>query len=252
MEGIKRQVKFFIYDSKKQFITLWVVIILLDLMGYYLNYKYNAGFGISEMISQDSVNGEIITTKYANVAGANILPAMIFLVVYSLMQYGEGFSTAIGFSSTRKDFYRGVIVHNVIICAVMALIETVLLKLDVVILKLLEINPITKISYFDTKADNVIFIFLIIFLQALIFCAFMNLISVLTYKFAAKFWIAAGIVFLVLINMKAANFTLGKLISAAVHYGSFMSFTIRFLLISIAMYILGWIFVRRMDVKPGK
>jgi hypothetical protein len=254
MEGFKRQLKFLVYDSKRQFIVFWIVVLLFNILGYYINYRTGdgGGFGMVHGQAIELADGSSKVIRYVNVAAGNIIPAMIFLFIYNLMMYGENFTTAVGFSSTRKDFYRAVIANNIIICASMAVIETVLLKLDIVILRLLGISPLTKISYFDTQVVNILFVFFMIFLQALIFCALMNLLAVLTYKFTIKLWLIIGAVLIAVMYFYPTVSVIGKFLKITFYYGGFMSFTIKILLISGIMYLLGWIFVRRMDVRPGK
>lgn len=254
MEGLKRQIKFLVYDWKKPFVVFWIIVILFNMLGYYINYRTgdNGGFGMVHGLTVELADGTSKYIRYVNVAAANIIPAMIFLFVYNLIMYGEGFSTAVGFSSTRKDFYRAVITHNIIICTSMAIIEAVLLKLDTVILRLLGINPLAKVSYFDTQADNIFYIFFMVFLQALLFCAIMNLLGALTYKFTVKLWFVVGAALLAVMYFSPTASAVAKLLKATFYYGDFMYFTIKFLIISSIMYLLGWIFVRRMNVRPGK
>jgi hypothetical protein len=254
MEGLKRQIRYQLMDSKRAFIMFWGIVILVNILFYILNATSgsNTTFGSGSFITTVDANGEMISTRFLNVAGGNILAIAIFLIVYCIVMYYESFPTAIGFSSTRKNFYLGVVVHNIILCFTMAVVEGILLKLDRYIIRAIGELPLNTFLMFDLENNNILFIIAVLFLVFLLVCSVFNFLGVVLYKFGYKFWIGFAIVSIVLSNIVVDKPILKGTVDFLSGYNGFASFFIKVLIEGVILYGLGWMFIRHRSIRSGK
>jgi len=105
------------------------------------------------------------------------------------------FPIAIGFSITRKDFYKSVVINNIGVTFLFSVIQSILMKLDVGIINSIERNPMVDFGIFNISTDNLIFIMFSLLILFLSITSMLNLLASLNYKFGFKLWIAIGVVF---------------------------------------------------------
>src|SRR5690606_26622795 len=91
-----------------------------------------------------------------SVVGANIFPILIFFIVYCYEMYYKHFPIAIGFSITRKDFYKSTVIFNILTAFAFAVVQSVLMKLEVKLIGLLTVSPKFDYGIFNTTSDNII------------------------------------------------------------------------------------------------
>lgn len=201
MESLKRTVKFLNIDSKSSVLIFWMVMILINIISYVLNIKgifningNNISFGIHM--------GEEDNFGLTSVSGANIMPIIIFYIIYTYMIYYENLPIAIGFSSSRKNFFLSIIFNNTLVAIIFSLIQTILLKIDIKLIESLGKNPYVNFTNFNTLTDNVIFIFLSMFLLSICFLGFTNLLASANYKFGYKMWILLIIALGIMLNLQ--------------------------------------------------
>lgn len=251
MEALKRQIRFMIKDSKRSFIIFWIVVILVNIAAYILNANFQGRYGtISFGIGKIGVSGN--EGRLINVAGSNIIAIGIYLIVSNMLMYYESFPTAIGFSSTRKDFYKALIIHNSLLCAAMTFIEAILLKVDNVIIENIGKQPLEDFIYFNTKENNIFYIFIIVFLMFMAFCAVFNLLGALLYRYGYKLWIILGVLVMIIGNIDNLSRTIKAIFLYAYDYNNFIMFFIKNVIIAALLYGLAWLSVRRLDVRTGK
>ncbi|MCM8710286.1 hypothetical protein M2651_04500 [Clostridium sp. SYSU_GA19001] len=252
MNGLKRQLKFQITDWKKAFTMFWCILIAINILLYILSIYKNVSFGAT-IIEVKNKYDEIPTkTVYMNGAFGNIIPIGIFIIVYSMVMYYETFSTAIGFSSTRKNFYLSNIISSSMLCFAMAILEGTLLKIDKYIVKAMGKLPLNHIMYFNLDKDNVIFVIYILFLLAIVFCSLFNLMGALVYRFGYKIWIGAALLVVLLGNISITGAFLGKLGVFIFTYDNFIMFSLRIIITTAILYAIAWGLVRKMPVKSEK
>lgn len=251
MEALKRQIRFMIKDSKRSFIVFWVVVILVNIAGYILNANFQGRYAtISFGMAKVGVSGN--EGGLINVAGSNIIAIGIYLIVSNMLMYYENFPTAIGFSSTRKDFYKALIIHNSLLCAAMTAIEVVLLKIDNIIIEAIGKQPLEDFIYFNTKENNIFYIFIIVFLMFMAFCAVFNLLGALLYRYGYKLWIVLGVLVMIVGNIDNLSRIIKAIFLYVYDYNNFTIFFIKNVILAALLYGLAWLSVRRMNVRMGK
>ncbi|MBU5438834.1 hypothetical protein KQI42_12470 [Tissierella sp. MSJ-40] len=246
MDAVKRLMKYQNYDFKKDFLSFWAVIICVNIGGYILNSSFGRRYVDMRigMMSKGS-NG-------VSVAGANLIPILIFIIAYCIEMYQESFPLAIGFSSTRRNFYKSVIFSNVIFSMAMAVIEAVLLKADRLIITSIGREPLLDFNYFHIVNDNILFIILSLFLAFLTCCGVFNLLGTLVYKFGYKFWIAFGILATIILNIAGLKNIIWEGGKTLLLSNNFPSYAMKALIISLMTYVLGWLIIRKVDMKSSK
>ena len=186
MKTMKRINKFQRLDSLKSIGVFWLVMLILDIVGYILLREYGSSFyGVSS-----GVNGVMLKS----VVTANIMSILIFFIVYPYEIYYKYFPIALSFSVTRKDFYKSIIIDNLIVAFIFALVQSVLMKLDMHVIRGLGKNPMVDMGIFNVSEDNIMYIIALLFLFFMAFISIINLLSSLNYKFGFKLWIVLGVV----------------------------------------------------------
>lgn len=252
MEGLKRQLRYQIYDSKYSLTIFWVIVIIVNILSYLLNVYSTVLFNTSSSGEFSFTIGAVEGSKLS-VAAGNIIPIAIFIIVYNMIMYYENFPAAIGFSSTRKDFYIGAAINSMLLCLALSIIEGILLKLDGPIIKALGREPLYEQMFLNTQKDSLLFIVAMLFIILIIFCSLFNLLGILSYRYGFKLWI--GIVALVIIfssNAMAFNRIFGKPLQFIFSYNHPLSFSIKMLILSFLLYAIGWLFARKVNIKSGK
>ena len=251
MEALKRQTRFMIKDSKRSFIAFWIIVILVNIAAYILNANFVGRYGTISFGSSRfgiSANGG----RLINVAAGNIIAIGIYMIVSNMEMYYESFPTAIGFSSIRKDFYKALIIHNSLLCAAMTAIEVVLLKIDNIIIETIGKEPLEDFIYFNTKENNIFYIFIIVFLMFMAFCAVFNLLGALLYRYGYKLWIVLGVSVMIVGNIDNLSRIIRYILINAYSYNNFIMFFIKNIVIAALLYGLAWLSVRRLNVRTGK
>jgi hypothetical protein len=256
MEGLKRQIRYQVMDSKKAFIIFWGIAIAVNILFYWLNAisDSNSTFGTGEIITVVESNGSITNTRYLNVAGSNIIAIGIFIIVYNMIMYYEAFPMAIGFSSTRKNFYLGAVVHNSVLCLAMAAVEGILLKLDRYIITAMGEKYLDKFLMFNLKSNNILYTVVILFLVFLLICSVFNLLGAILYKYGYKFWIGFFAISIISANIRFNKpvLILKNSVNYILKFDGVLSFSVKIILTSAVLYGIGWLLIRRRVVRSGK
>ncbi len=249
MEAIKRQIRFQLADSKNAFITFWGIILLVNLLFYIINGSTK--FGSAGISFSASFNGTQV--EYVSVASAHVISIIIFIIVSSMVMYYETFPRAIGFSTTRKDFYIGAVIHNIILCLSMAIIQGVLMKLDGFIIEAIGRNPLYDQLMLNTKEDSLLYIILMLFIIFLFVSALFNLLGATLYKLTWKLWILIGAVLMAIFNIEPLFNTVGnffiKLIGYTNPQQSILYWAIRMIGISVLLYFLTFLVIRKVSLR---
>lgn len=170
-----------------------------------------------------------------------------------MVMYYETFPTAIGFSATRKDFYIGAVVHNIILCLSMAVIQGVLMKLDGFIIEAIGRNPLYDQLMLNTKEDSLLYIILMLFIIFLFVSALFNLLGATLYKLTWKLWILIGAVLMAIFNIEPLFNTVGnffiKLIGYTNPQQSILYWAIRMIGISVLLYFLTFLVIRKVSLR---
>jgi len=192
MSSIKRAIKFQNLDLKKSIGWFWAVMLIINIISYILNYIYeNAFFGVSYEFN----NGTETFVSIISVAAANLMPIIIYFIIYCYEMYYQSLPIALSFSVTRKEFYKSVIIDNVLNVFIFALIQSILMKIDLYILNFLGDNPKLDYGIFDTGADNILYMIFALCVCFLAFISLANLLGALNYRFGYKLWIFLWIFF---------------------------------------------------------
>jgi|GEM_PF-901545 len=251
MEALKRQVKYQVYDSKKPFIIFWIIILLVNIGFYALNLYFDASFGMQSNEAAFSMGLYINDTK-VNVAAGNIISIAIFFIVYNMMMYYESFPIAIGFSSSRKDFYIGAVIHNFILALSMSVIQGILMKLDGKIITLIGKQPLYDQLIFNLKDDNILYIILMLTIMFMVLSSFFNLLGAAIYKFRNKIWIAVFVLPITILNLKVVTSIFKTLGDFFFSKNNLIIYAVKQLSLALILYALAWIIVRRLSVRNSK
>ncbi len=247
MESLKRTIRFLNIDMKSSVIIFWIVMILVNTGSYLLNIASSININTNSIaIGFQISDGEML--GLVSVAGANIMPMLIFYTVYTYTTYYEDLPIAIGFSGTRKNFFLSNIINNVMVAFIFALVQTILLKIDIKLVENLYLVPYTNFGVFNSLEDNVIIILLSIFLISICFLGFMNLLASANYKFGYKMWILLAVAFFVIMPFLGFEiFSLSyNLLSRRIDFLQFMLLS----LITVITYGLNSLFIREINIKP--
>lgn len=252
MEGLKRQLRYQIYDSKKSFITFWAIIIIVNILSGFLNV-YSAVLFNSPSSGEFSFTIGAVEGSKLSIAAGNLGAIAVFIIVYNMIIYYENFPAAIGFSSTRKNFYIGAVIHSILLCLGMSIVEGILFKLEGPILKAMDREPLYEQMFLNTQKDSLIFIIIMLFIIFILFCSLFNLLGILSYRYGYKLWIGFGaLVIIISFNAKAFDKTFGKLFKFILAYNNPLLFSIKMLILSFIIYSIGWLFTRKVNIKSGK
>lgn len=244
MDSTKRALKFQKYGSKKSILGFWGVILTINILTYILSIYFNPQVKIGLFNGNDDL---------FSIAGANLMPIFIFFIVYGIIMYHEDFALALSFGVTRKDFYKSVIVDNIIVTLSFAAIQGILQIIDKYIIESLGHNPMVEFGVFNTSTNNILFIVLALFILSLAFVSVANLLGVLHYRFRYKFWIGFALVFLV--SQMFINFITRPMAGISELYlwlvsrfGNFAIFILEFLIIIIC-YTIGYLLIRKSNIR---
>lgn len=187
MNSFKRALKFQNIDFKKSLVTFWAVLIFINIGSYVSLYKFSnrfIGIRVSDSVIMNGARDSVIS-----IAGANIIPLLIFFIIYCYETFYEYFPVALSFSTTRKDFYKSAIVYDFIAVALFSLIQGILMKADAHIVKSLGAKPKVDFSIFSSQGDSLLYIVFSLFICFIVFVSIMNLLGALNYKIGYKLWI---------------------------------------------------------------
>lgn len=242
MTGFKRAMKFHRIDFLKGVGMFWLVMLALNIASYIVNKSFGEGtifYGIHNFSS-----GSLATMS---IAGANIWPAFIFFIVYCYEMYYEYFPIAVSFSATRKDFYKSTIIDNLLVALVFAIVQGVLMKVDILAVKALGFIPLTDFGIFNTANDSLIFIILSLFAVFLFVTAIMNLLAAMNYKVGWKLWIIVAILVSLFagIGINSVFGVLDWIMTIRMDLGQLIVLTIPVIL----SYLVGFMVVRNTNIK---
>ncbi|WP_353095195.1 hypothetical protein [Tissierella praeacuta] len=244
MNSAKRAFRFQKYGSKKSILGFWSVILTINILTYILSIYFNPKVKIGLFNGNDDLY---------SIAGANLMPIFIFFIVYGISMYHEDFALALSFGITRKDFYKSVIVDNIIVTSSFAAIQCILQIVDKHIIESLGHNPMVEFGLFNTSTNNILSIFLVSFIIFLALVSVTNLLGVLHYRFGYKFWIGFALIFIVLqmsINFITRPITgISELYSWLIsQFGNSTIFILEFLIIIIC-YTIGYFLMRKANIR---
>lgn len=190
MESTQRAIKFQFNYSKVSVSKFWVVILFVDIFAFYMNKYTSISMGIMQ-------NGIEIGTHQGNsmlsIFGLNILAIIVYLIVYNYELYYKNFPIALSFNMVRKDFFKSMFINNVIVAFIFAVIQSIFMKMDPILVKIIGKVPVYDFKAFNIQTDSIIFIIIYLFIAFLSFMTMWNLIAILNYKFGAILWIVIGV-----------------------------------------------------------
>lgn len=200
MNSFKRAIKFLNMDLKKSVGYFWGVILFINILSYLSNnisIQSNIGvfYGIFNSLGEEGF-------RLMSVSGANMFAILVFLIIYMYEAYYESFPMAMGFSCTRKDFYKANMISSLIIVFIFSIIQSILLKVDIRILETIGRNPLTDFFMFNTSKDGILFIFFTLFLYFLCLASIANMLAAINYRFGFKMWFAAAILIPLLVHLR--------------------------------------------------
>jgi hypothetical protein len=241
MDSLKRAIRFQNLDAKSGFAWFWGIMSSIDIVSYFLHSSFvkmpvRFGFGINDG-----------NTRMLSVAGANLWPITIFFIIYSYVMYYEIFPVAINFSVTRKDFYKSVIIDNLKVTFLFATIQSILMKIDIYVLSLLNKTPMVDFKVVNSETDNIILMILSLFIVFLTITSIFNLLATLNYKFGWKIWVIIGLIFvgpLWLIGDKT-NLIINWVLTTRVNTMQFVYLAF----LTIIMYIILYVIIKDISVK---
>lgn len=214
MNSIKRTSRFLSINMRNSTLIFWLVFIFIGLLSYLLSSPFlnilNDSLSLGLTLEGNSISygihmGNGQEFGLVSIAGANMMPILIYYLVYIYTIYYEELPIVIGFSGTRKNFFLSLIFNNIVMAAIFSIIQTILLKIDIGLIRSLGQKPYVDFMIFNTEVDNPIFIALTIFLMSICALGFINLLASLNYRFGYKIWIIFAIFFILLVVVMPAT-----------------------------------------------
>ncbi len=181
MENTKRIIKYQYKESKISMSKFWLTMFLVSLFLYIINKR--SGPNVSSGII---VSGDITSIS---ILGVSLFALLIYLIIFNYENLYKNFPMAISFSVTRKDFALSTIFKGLVIAATSGLIQGVLLKLDPIIVRLVDKTPMYDFGIFNTNTDNIIYLIFTLFIILFTVSSMWNLLASLNYRFGYKLWI---------------------------------------------------------------
>lgn len=243
MNSFKRTIKFLNMDLKKSVGYFWGVIIFINILSYLSNnisIQSNIGvfYGIFNSLGEEGF-------RLMSVAGANMFTIFVFLIIYMYETYYEGFPMAMGFSCTRKDFYKANAISSLIIVFIFSIIQSVLLKADIRILEMIGRNPLTDFFMFNTSQDSILFIFFTLFLYFLCIASLINMLAAINYRFGFKMWFVAAILVPLLVHLRLDSGIWELFLTIRIDLGVF----IKMIAIMVITYTIGYMAISTASIK---
>lgn len=237
MEAIKRVIRFQNYNLFKSVGIFWLVMLLLNIVGsIFFSYQVT-----STKIGPVLENGGL-----TSFAASSLFASLIFFIIFGALMYYEDLAMALSSGVTRKVFYKGAVVSNLIVVTLFAIIQTALLFIEKFTAKFLGYSLLVEFGIFNTSTDSFLFVLMVLFMLFLTFAAVTNLMGILQFRWGYKFWIGFGIVVLALINFFTISAVGSSEINPWLSYLGNSSFIFpASLLVIIMFYTLGYIFIRK-------
>lgn len=176
---MERAIKFQLNESKISLLKFWAIIFIVDIFALFVTKYTSVSIGITQV-----GNGNEFS-----LLGFNILPIIVYIIVYNYELYYKQFPIALSFSVIRKDFFKSMILKSIVVTFIFAVIQSILMKLDPILVKFIGKEPIYDFKVFNIGTDGVIFMIVYFFIALLLFSTIWNLIAAINYKFGAKIWI---------------------------------------------------------------
>lgn len=240
MDNLKRAIKYQIDDNKAVLSIFLCIILALNIISFFLYWKFNnLYFGIKLSMG-------------VSVAAGNFVSIFILFIVYNYVMYYENFPIAISFSITRKNFYKSIILNNISLSLIIALFQGISFKIEPYIIRSLGMVPIQNFSMFDTKANSLFYIVLVMFLIFLVFVSLWNLIAVLNYKFGYKLWIVLASIFIIGFLLLGFNvfYLLSEVFSASwLNYETNLFSIMSLAVSSVICYVISYFVIIKTNVK---
>lgn len=233
MESTKRAIRYQWSNIKKDILEFWAVVLFINIAIFFINIKFsklNIHIGISNGIEKG------MSFSFISI---NIFIILITLIVNSYNKFYEDFPICISFSMTRRDFFRSLIVNNLLTASIFALVQGLLMKMDPILVRALDENPIYDFGLFNIETDSIVYIIFSLFVLFLITSSIWSLIASLNYRFRSKVWIAFLIIFVLgekifsLIDV----FSLDNLLDNRLDVGELMVYSVVMLAIYTFIYI---------------
>lgn len=247
MESARRMMKFQNDEAKKSIVTFWLVVVAVNIFSYILNYYISMNTNAKMFFFYLSDEGTM------SVAGANASVIFLYLIGYGMSMYYESFPIAIGFSATRKEFYESVIMSNVITCLCMAMIFGLLINIDRFIISAIGRQPMVDFGMFNIVDDNILFVIFSLFIGYLTLLSIFNFNGVLLYKVGwLKFLIGYSAITIAMISNRKLAREVWNIVEKTLTTRITPTNLIYLLIIIITLYILGYLVIRRTNIKYSK
>lgn len=185
MDSIYRIFKFQAHGLKKRLLIFWSIMLIINILAYIITMRFSPRVRVGLFSNNDNS---------ISIVGMNLMPIIIFLIVYGIVSYYEDFSLALSFGATRKEFYKSTIASNCLLVLIFSVIQGLLQIIDKYILAHLGFYPLTEYHIFNTSTDNILYIIYSLAIFLLIIISITNLLGVLQYRFGYKFWLALAII----------------------------------------------------------
>lgn len=198
MEATKRAIRFQFNEIKRSILIFLFVVLIVDIFSIIMSQISDISIGIN-------IDGFTDESNMISLMALNILPIIVYLIVFNYESYYKSFPLALNFSMIRKDFFKSMVLNNIILVSVLAVIQAILMKIDPIIVKFIGKDPVYDFKAFNIQTDSLIFIIMYFFIAFLLLQTIWNLIAALNYKFGSKMWIALGIITFISINLFKTN-----------------------------------------------
>lgn len=235
MSRIKGHLRYYLMSSKSDLIFALVMV------------------GIIMVINLAGRKGEVEATGYVSVFFTTFI---FYFIGIGINNVFETFPYMMGFSSTRKEFYLGLLAKYAIAAGTFSGFIVILFELERIVFRMLGLSHVTYLELWGRNVSGLsILIFIFIFYMFIL--SFFNLFSLLMIRFAKKqfFLIGAALAvvgYLVNTMYPVILDTIVKLFFKVA--GLYLNLPLLVLvlwlaLLSLLLYGLGWLYIRRAEVK---
>ena len=188
MENLKRAVK---YQGKTGLVSVsrfWIVLLMVMALFSSLNYFDKGEFSV----------GMTTGGPELSIVGSNVFVLAIYAIVLSFESYYKAFPLLVGFNVSRRNYFLSALSQSALVVFCLALIQSLLFKLDPYLVKAVKKVPLYEFGAFNTRKDSIFIVMLAIFIAIFAILSIARIFAALSYRFGPLFWGAAFVVLILL------------------------------------------------------
>lgn len=182
MDLSNRVLKYNFHIMKKSIFKFLITLALVNIFFYLITIKYHSQYEY-ELIYDNKIGHIVIL---------DLIIINIFMLASSFESYAQNFKLALNFGASRKEFYKSLLIINLISSFLLALVHSILQLIDIIMLEYIEMEPFIAFRLHDNPIINFIIIMISLLTSFLAIYGLYNIFAILQYRYNYGFWIVCG------------------------------------------------------------